>query len=143
MRTTRRECVTHSMSATRLCLFLAISLAACTADPIGPPGAGGNFAAFGQDENTCRTAGTAAINAPPPPAQAGAQPVTPAQKYDYAYQTCMISQILARQRGAYANNAPQGPAPYPRPYRPNAEFPDAFYSIPYATPGYGYDGFSY
>ena len=22
------------------------------------------------------------------------------------------------------------------------EYPDAFYSVPYATPGYGYDGFS-
>ena len=23
------------------------------------------------------------------------------------------------------------------------EYPDAFFSVPYATPGYGYDGFSW
>jgi hypothetical protein len=90
------------------------------------------FTDFADDENVCRQAGAHAI--------AGAIGPQAAQRYDYAYNTCMAAHIHARQRGAYLAGPPIPPERLGNPH--TAEFPDAYYSVPYATPGYGYDGFS-
>ena len=52
----------------------------------------------------------------------------------------MVAHGRMRQMGAW-QDGPPGPASSGNPH--GFEYPDAFYSIPYATPGYGYDGFSY
>ncbi len=87
-----------------------------------------DFSAFGEDEDICRRAGAEAIK--------GATGPTAAQRYDAAHAQCMAIHFRMRLMGAY-------PAPgYPSGNPDNFEYPDAFYGIPYATPGYGYDGFS-
>jgi hypothetical protein len=101
--------------------------------PMAPPGAGGNFAAFGEDENECRKAGEAAIVAP-----AGSDADAAAHAHRYAYQRCMFMHGQARQMRAMTADDP-GPAGNVHSF----EYPDAFYSVPYDTPGYGYDGFSW
>jgi hypothetical protein len=102
--------------------------------PMAPPGVGGNFAAFGEDEDVCRKAGAAALgSAADPDADAAAN----AHRYDYAYQRCMFMHGQARQMRAMTADDP-GPGGNVHSF----EYPDAFYSIPYATRGYGYDGFS-
>ena len=93
---------------------------------------GSGFSDFAADEDDCRGVGTAAI-------QGGSGP-TAAQRYDYAYRRCMAVHGRMRRIGA-AQADPQAGGPAGNPH--SFEYPDAFYSIPYATPGYGYDGFSY
>ena len=95
---------------------------------------GSDFTAFAEDENVCRRVGTAAI-------KGGAGPAA-AQRYDFAYRRCMVSHGRMRQMGAYQESGPPGPG-YAGGNVHGFEYPDAFYSVPYATPGYGYDGFSY
>ncbi len=92
------------------------------------------FTAFAEDEDVCRKAGAAAIG--------GAAGPTAAQRYDFAYRRCMAVHGRMRLMGAYGQGGP-GPGGYPVGNPHSFEYPDAFYSIPYATPGYGYDGFSY
>jgi hypothetical protein len=92
------------------------------------------FTTFAEDEDACRQAGSAAIR--------GASGPSAAQRYDFAYRNCMADHGRRRLRGAYAEGAPAF-AGYAAGNLRSGEFPDAFYSIPYATPGYGYDGFSY
>lgn len=99
------------------------------ATKIAQPAYGSDFSAFGEDEDACRRVATAAIN--------GASGPTAAQRYDYAHWQCMVAHARMRQMGAY----PYGPPPDAG--NPHSfDYPDAFYSVPYATPGYGYDGFS-
>jgi hypothetical protein len=106
--------------------FLAIGL---TTTYFTQPAHAGDFSAFGEDEDICRQAATAAIK--------GASGPTAAQRYDYAHWQCMLQHARMRQMGAYSNGPP------PDLGNPHSfDYPDAFYSIPYATPGYGYDGFS-
>jgi hypothetical protein len=93
------------------------------------PAKAGGFTAFAEDEDACRHAGAAAIN--------GVTGPTAAQRYDSTYQRCMFFHIRQRQIGAYADHAPPSPYNVDR-----SQFPDAYYSVPYAAPGYGYDGFS-
>jgi hypothetical protein len=121
------------MNATEKCLLAAASLAASVAAALtlAPPAHASNFTAFAEDEDICRQAGAAAIN--------GASGPTAAQRYDFAHGTCMATHLRRRMMQAYRNAAPP-PAPFGNPH--SFEYPDAFYSIPYATPGYGYDGFS-
>jgi hypothetical protein len=89
----------------------------------------GDFAAFGEDEDVCRRVGAEAIK--------GASGPAAAQRYDYAHWQCMVAHGRMRQMGAYPYGPPPGTG------NPHSfDYPDAFYSIPYATPGYGYDGFS-
>jgi hypothetical protein len=107
-------------------LLLALTLAAPLSAAATP------FTDFADDENACRQAGAQAI--------ADATGPQAAQRYDYAYNTCMAAHIRARQRGAYRAGPPIPPERLGNPH--TAEFPDAYYGIPYATPGYGYDGFS-
>jgi hypothetical protein len=126
------------MISSRIAFLLgAVCLAGCAAPPPGPFAVAGTqpgFTAFGEDEEACRHAGEAAINA-------GASDANAAHQYDYAYQRCMFDHGQARQRAYWTNNT-QDNGPYPRENLHSFEYPDAFYSIPYATPGYGYDGFS-
>ena len=120
-----------------LILAAAALLAGCALPPppMSPPGAGGNFAAFGEDENMCRKAGEAAIA---PASAPDTDEAASAHRYDYAYQRCMFLHGQARQLRAMTADDP-GPAGNVHSF----EYPDAFYSIPYDTPGYGYDGFSW
>ncbi len=102
--------------------------------PTRPAHASG-FTDFAADEDTCRRAGTAAI-------QGGSGPAA-AARYDYTYRRCMAFHGNKRQMDAYAGGPP-GPGPAYRDSNPHTfEYPDAFFSVPYATPGYGYDGFSW
>jgi len=103
--------------------------------PMAAPGIGGSFAAFGEDENACRKAGEAALSAPASP---DADAAANAHRYDYAYQRCMFMHGQARQMRAISADDP-GPGGNLHSF----EYPDAFYSIPYDTPGYGYDGCSW
>jgi hypothetical protein len=122
-------------------LTAACLLAGCVAPgppPLAPPGAGGNFAAFGQDEDACRQAGAAAIQAAPADTTD-----TPARRYDFAYRQCMVMHGQMRQMGSFSGTVAAGAPPYRRDNPHGFEFPDAFFSVPYGTPGYGYDGFSY
>ena len=96
------------------------------------PAFGGGFTTFAEDENVCRSAGAAAIK--------GAAGPSAAQRYDYAHARCMIAHGRMRQMDAFRNGGPGGPYGAGNPH--SFEYPDAFYSIPYATPGYGYNGFS-
>jgi hypothetical protein len=112
---------------TRTLLLTALLLTATYTAHASP------FTDFADDENACRQIGAQAI--------AGAAGPKAAQRYDYAYNTCMAAHVRARQLGAIQAGA--GPIPPERLGNPHtAEFPDAYYSLPYATPGYGYDGFS-
>ncbi len=97
---------------------------------IALPAHASGFTDFADDENACRHAGTAAI--------AGATGATAAHRYDAAYQRCMFNHVRARHFAGAADRPPFAP-----PLPPDGHFPDAYYSVPYATPGYGYDGFSY
>jgi hypothetical protein len=90
-----------------------------------------DFTAFAEDEDVCRRVGAAAIGGGVGPAAA--------QRYDAAYGRCMFAHGRMRRMGGDPQGGPGGP---PAPNVHAGEFPDAFYSIPYATPGYGYDGFS-
>ena len=92
------------------------------------PAYGSGFTAFADDEEVCRRAGTAAI--------ADSSGPSAAQRYDSAYRRCMAAHGRARQMNAYPQDAYHDGSLH------GFEYPDAFYSIPYATPGYGYDGFS-
>jgi hypothetical protein len=119
------------MHPTRKTLAAARLLAAAIlASNYAPAAHAQNFTAFGEDENICRQAGATAIN--------GASGPEAARRYDIAHARCMAAQFRKRQIDAYRNATP--PA-YPTPYSVGA--PDAFTHIPYATPGYGYDGFSF
>jgi hypothetical protein len=120
--------VQYAMAPTRTTLLLAVSLLA-TGLSVIHPAYGADFSAFGEDEDVCRHVATAAIN--------GASGPTAAQRYDYAHWQCMAAHARMRQMGAYPYGPPPG-AGNPHSF----DYPDAFYSIPYATPGYGYDGFS-
>ena len=53
----------------------------------------------------------------------------------------MVAHGRIRQMGAYPGEPPNPAYVAGNPH--SFEYPDAFYSVPYATPGYGYDGFSY
>jgi len=106
-----------------------ILLAACLLAITTQTARAQNFTAFGEDENICRQAGADAIK--------GASGPAAAQRYDIAHARCMATQFRMRQMNAYRNATPPN---YPVPN--GTGFPDAFYHIPYATPGYGYDGFS-
>lgn len=108
----------------------ACLLAAAAALPIGQTARASGFTAFAEDEDACRRIGAQAIGAAAGPEAA--------HRYDAAYGRCMQAHIRQRQMGAYAG-FPLAPRGNPHGF----EYPDAFYSIPYATPGYGYDGFSY
>ncbi len=124
------------MSSQPLMLLLGTALLAGCAlppPPLAPPGLGGSFAFFGEDEDICRKEGQAALAA-----SANADAPTNARRYDYAYQRCMFLHGQARQMRALAADAP-GPVGNVHSF----EYPDAFYSVPYGTPGYGYDGFSW
>jgi hypothetical protein len=118
-------------------LLCSAILAGCALPPppMAAPGPGGNFAAFGEDENACREAGAAALSAPSAPESDAA---ANAHRYDYAYQRCMFMHGQARQMRAMTADDPG-----PRGNVHSFEYPDAFYAIPYDTPGYGYDGFSW
>ncbi len=96
------------------------------------PAYAGDFATYAEDEDVCRRAGAAAIQ--------GASGPAAAQRYDIAHGRCMMAHGRMRQMGDGLDGGPPGPA-YPNVH--GFGYPDAFYSIPYATPGYGYDGFSY
>jgi hypothetical protein len=119
------------MAPTRITLLTAASLLALgfSATKLAHRAHASDFSAFGEDEDTCRRVATAAIN--------GASGPTAAQRYDYAHWQCMVAHARKRQMGGY----PYGPPPdLGNPH--SFDYPDAFYSVPYATPGYGYDGFS-
>jgi hypothetical protein len=109
----------------------ACLLAAAAAANLARPAHASDFTAFAEDEDVCRQAGTAAIK--------GADGPTAAQHYDVAYGKCMTAHGRLRMMEAY-RKATQPPYPTGNPH--SFDYPDAFYSIPYATPGYGYDGFS-
>ncbi len=104
--------------------------------PIAMAGGAPSFAQFGEDENVCRQAGAAAVRATPDQDEAGA-----ANRYDYAYQRCMFAHGRMRLMDHMAGNDPADDPSHANVH--SFEYPDAFYSVPYATPGYGYDGFSY
>jgi len=91
------------------------------------PAQASGFTAFTEDEEVCRRVGTAAIGDAVGPAAA--------RRYDFATQRCMFAHIRRRQMGAA--HPPEPPAA-----SNTVGFPDAYFAIPYATPGYGYDGFS-
>jgi hypothetical protein len=112
-----------------LCLLgMAISVAR-----IARPAYASDFTAFADDEDACRKVGTAAIGAASGPAAA--------RLYDVAHYRCMVTHVRMRQMEAYRQATP--PTDDPSRGNPHSfDYPDAFYSIPYATPGYGYDGFS-
>jgi len=93
---------------------------------------GSEFTAFAEDENVCRKVGAGAIG--------GVSGPIAAQHYDLAYRRCMAAHGRMRQMRAFRDAGPSG-GPIGNPH--SFEYPDAFYSIPYATPGYGYDGFGY
>ncbi len=105
------------------------------------PGFGGNFADFGQDENTCRKVGAAAIQAADQQASPDKAAANASYRYDTAYRNCMVGKGQARRMGSLDGDGQADP-PYRRSNPHSFDFPDAYYSIPYATPGYGYDGFS-
>ena len=120
-------------------LLSAALLAGCEEPaPMPLPMAGGapTFAQFGEDENVCRQSGAAAVRVTPDSDEAAA-----AHRYDYAYQRCMFEHGRRRQMDHMAGNDPADDPTHANVH--SFEYPDAFYSIPYATPGYGYDGFSY
>jgi hypothetical protein len=112
--------------------FLIVAACLLTTGLLRPARAQG-FAAFGEDEDICRRVGSAAIKDATGPAAA--------HRYDVAHGQCMAEHARARWMNAFPQGGPPGPG-----YRgggpDNFHYPDAFYSIPYATPGYGYDGFS-
>jgi hypothetical protein len=123
------------MYPTRKTLVLAACLVAsgATVSKLARPAFGSDFTAFEEDEDVCRQAGAAAID--------GATGPNAAERYDVAHGRCMAAHGRHRMMEAYRNAAPaEGPYPVGNPH--SFEYPDAFYSIPYATPGYGYDGFS-
>ncbi len=95
---------------------------------------GSDFSAFSDDESVCSRLGGAAIK--------GAADGLAAQRYDTAYRRCMAMHLRTRQMEAYRQGGPYSDA-YPAGNPHSFDYPDAFYSVPYATPGYGYDGFSY
>jgi hypothetical protein len=118
-----------------LTLLGVLLLAGCAEPPpFAMPGPGGNFAAFGEDEDICRKAGGAAIQ---PDAGSGE---SAARQYDAAYQRCMFEHGQDRQMRAFYGDPAN--SPQPRTNLHGLGYPDAFYSVPYGTPGYGYDGFS-
>jgi hypothetical protein len=95
--------------------------------------AAADFSAFGEDEEICRHAGEAAIQ--------GATGPTAAQRYDMAHGQCMAAHARLRWMNAYRDGPP--PVAFAPGGNPdNFHYPEAFTGIPYATPGYGYDGFS-
>jgi hypothetical protein len=118
------------MTSLQKYLLAAACLAATTAH-LPRPAHANSFTDFAEDEDTCRQAGTAAIN--------GATGPTAAHRYDAAHARCMDAKFRTRIMEAYRDAAPP---PYPTGTPHSFDDPDAFYSIPYATPGYGYDGFS-
>ena len=119
----------HPRSTLTAACLLAAALSILQA---GGPAYGSDFTNFADDENLCRRAGADAIQ--------GASGPEAAHRYDLAHWRCMAAHGQARQMDAW-RNSPPGPARFSA--RPdNSDFPDAYYSIPYATPGYGYDGFS-
>jgi hypothetical protein len=114
-------------------IFLGLAGLLVSAAAVALPAYGSNFTSFAEDEDVCRGVGAAAIQ--------GAVGPSAARQYDVAHGQCMAARGRMRWMGAY----PPGGAPggeYPDADRHSTDFPDAFYSIPYATPGYGYDGFS-
>ena len=117
------------MTSRTLLLAAACLLAAAR---LAPSARAGDFATYAEDEDACRRVGAVAIR--------GATGPQAAQRYDAAHGRCM----MARGRMRFMDEA--GPPGPPGPAYPNVHgygFPDAYYSVPYATPGYGYDGFSY
>ena len=123
------------MSSTRKILLVAACLMGSSAAvlKLASPAYGSDFTEFAEDEDVCRQAGTAAIKE--------ATGATAAQRYDFAHGRCMAAHGRMRMMDAYRNAAP--PDAYPSGNPDSFDYPDAFYSIPYGTPGYGYDGFSY
>ena len=95
---------------------------------------GSDFSAFAEDEAACSRVGGAAIK--------GGSGGLAAQRYDYAYRRCMAAHVRMRQMDAYGQSGPYN-NDYPVGNPHSFDYPDAFYSVPYATPGYGYDGFGY
>jgi hypothetical protein len=115
---------------TKILLAACLLALATAAAKFAPAAHAQNFSAFGEDEDICRQAGADAIK--------GAAGPEAAQRYDMAHARCMAAHLRMRQMDAYRNATP------PRYPTPNGlGVPDAFYHIPYATPGYGYDGLSY
>ena len=124
--------VEWTMSDKRKTILLVAGLlcaGACTLQ-LARPALASEFTTFAADEDVCRRVGAAAIQ--------GATGPSAVQRYDYAHAKCMMAHSRMRQFGA--DNGPPG---YSAGNPHSFEYPDAFYSIPYATPGYGYDGFSY
>ena len=120
-------------SKTLLGLTWLVALAAPTTY-FARPAYGSDFSAFSDDEGVCSRLGGAAIK--------GAAGGLAAQRYDAAYRRCMATRMQTRQMQAYRQGGAYGGA-YPGGNPHGFEYPDAFYSVPYATPGYGYDGFAY
>ena len=109
-----------------VCCLLAASVPARHALASG-------FTSFAEDEDVCRHVGELAIK--------GESGPSAAHRYDDAHARCMQARGQQRMMDAYSGAA-NGAGP--RTGNPlSFGYPDAFYSIPYATPGYGYDGFSY
>ncbi len=123
------------MSNCRKILLAAACLlgAGVSATRLCAPAYAGDFATYAEDEDACRHAGAAAIQ--------GASGPAAAQRYDIAHGRCMVAHGRMRQMGDARDDAPPGGPAYPNVH--SFGYPDAFYSVPYATPGYGYDGFSY
>ncbi len=144
MQLPRNCCVEPAMSNIRMSFLLSAALlGGCVAPPPMPLGVAGgppSFAAFGEDEDACRREGTEAIQAGADAQDAGGPAA--ARRYDYAYQRCMFIHGRNRQMQAAARAAPPD-ASAERENLHSFDQPDAFYSVPYATPGYGYDGFSW
>jgi hypothetical protein len=119
------------MAVIRKVFLVAAGLLAVgvSASKLASPAYGSDFTAFAEDEDVCRAVGAAAIK--------GASGPSAARRYDVAHGQCMAARGRMRWMGGY-----QGGGVYPGADRHSYDFPDAFYSSPYATPGYGYDGFS-
>ena len=130
----RVSCVGNNMSHSRKTFLLGAFLVGFGAAvaKLSSPAHGSDFTAFAEDEDVCRQAGTKAIQ--------GASGPEAAQRYDVAHGQCMVAHGRMRMIDAYRNATLREAYPFGNP--DSFDYPDAFYGIPYATPGYGYDGFS-
>ncbi len=117
------------------CIRRTVLIAACLvggayATRAVAPAYGSDFTNFADDEDACRKVGADAIK--------GASGPEAAHRYDVAHWRCMAAHGQQRQM-----DRAEQPPPWFSGRPDNSDFPDAYYAIPYATPGYGYDGFSY
>ncbi len=135
-------CVMRFMICIRAPLLLSAALlcgcAAPAAMPLVMAGGAPSFAQFGEDENFCRQVGAAAAQVAP---GTQADEAAAAHRYDDSYQRCMFEHGRSRMMAHMAGRDPSDDPTHANVH--SFEYPDAFYSVPYGTPGYGYDGFSY